>query len=88
MIDDLHDENRKKDRFLSNITAKSLQKGEGYSSLPRKGDGDVAKFPNLTYTSEARESSTYRGPGCMKNWCAIGLFEKYHNTCILKLPLA
>ena len=25
MIDDLHDENRKKDRFLSNITAKSAK---------------------------------------------------------------
>ena len=45
MIDDLHDENRKKDRFLSNITAKSLQKGEGDSSLPRKGMVMSLSFP-------------------------------------------
>ena len=45
MIDDLHDQNRKKDRFLSNITAKSLQKGEGYSSLPRKGMVMSLSFP-------------------------------------------
>ena len=45
MKDDLHAENRKKDRFLSNITAKSLQKGKGDSSLPRKGMVMSLSFP-------------------------------------------